>query len=120
MTFKTNRPSTQETKDLTRALRHHINKDNLDAFLESIESKSVFEIKDIHKLVYIPFIEKRINDDKELSRKEKKEKIKLFKDFESKFKPLENDALDKYRSEESLRELRRQLSKLRRLDWRRR
>ena len=95
MKFKTNRPSTQETEDLTRALRQHINKENLDAFLESIKSESEFKIKKIHKLVYIPFIEKRINDDKELSRKEKKEKIKLFRDLKPQILRLEYNAFSR-------------------------
>ena len=87
MTFKTN-----PEKQVTRELRHYINKENLDAFLKSIKSKSLFEIEQIHKLVYIPIIEKRINNEEKLSKKEKEEKIKLFRDFESKFKPFKNDA----------------------------
>jgi len=115
MTFKTN-----PEKQVTKALRHHINKENLDAFLESIKSKSLFEIEKIHKLVHIPIIEKRINNEEKLSKKEKEEKIKLFRDFESKFKPLENDAFFKYLSDQARIELLRQRSERRRVDWRER
>ena len=86
-TFKTNNP-----KRVTRALRHHINKENLDKFLVSLKNKPISKIQEIYEWLDLDYIENRINTDEELSKKEKKEKIKLFKDLKPKILNLEYNA----------------------------
>tara|TARA_B100001093_G_scaffold349854_1_gene334438 strand:- start:802 stop:1233 length:432 start_codon:yes stop_codon:yes gene_type:complete len=112
-TFKTNDP-----KKVTRALRHYINKENLDKFVVSLKNKPHSKIKKIHEWLDLDYIEQRINTDEELYKKEKKEKIKLFKDLKPKILNLEFNAF--YRKDapqlveatsiaESLAELRKYL-----------
>ena len=86
-TFKTNNP-----KRVTMALRHHINKENLDKFLVSLKNKPISKIQEIYEWLDLDYIENRINTDEELSKKEKKEKIKLFKDLKPKILNLESNA----------------------------
>ena len=86
-TFKTNYP-----KRVTRALRHHINKENLDKFVVSLKNKPISKIQEIYEWLDLDYIENRINTDEELSKKEKKEKIKLFKDLKPKILNLEYNA----------------------------
>jgi hypothetical protein len=86
-TFKDNDP-----KKVTRALRHYINKENLDKFVVSLKNKPHSKIKEIYGWLDLNHIENRINTDEELYKKEKKEKIKLFRELKPKILNLEFNA----------------------------
>ena len=86
-TFKTNDPI-----KVTRALRHHINKENLDKFVVSLKNKPLSKIQEIYEWLDLDYIENRINNEKKLSKKQKEEKIKLFRDLKPKILNLEYNA----------------------------
>ena len=89
-TFKTNDPI-----KVTRALRHHINKENLDKFVVSLKNKPLSKIQEIYEWLDLDSIENRINTDEELYKKEKKEKIKLFRDLKPQILRLEYNAFSR-------------------------
>ena len=85
-TFKTNRPI-----HVTEAIRHYINKPNLDAFLVSLKSKPESKLKEIHGWLDLDYIENRINTEKKLYKKEKEEKLNYL-GFQTKIKRLADAA----------------------------
>ena len=101
-TFKTNRPI-----HVTEAIRHYINKPNLDAFLVSLKSKPESKLKEIHGWLDLDYIENRINTEKKLYKKEKEEKIKLFRDLKPKIERLADAASSRKAIEEAKKMLRK-------------
>ena len=101
-TFETNRP-----RQVTEAIRHHINKPNLDAFLVSLKSKPESKLKEIHGWLDLDYIENRINTEKKLYKKEKEEKIKLFRDLKPKIERLADAASSREAAAEAIKILRK-------------
>ena len=101
-TFKTNRP-----RQVTEAIRHYINKPNLDAFLVSLKSKPESKLKEIHGWLDLDYIENRINTEEKLYKKEKEEKIKLFRDLKPKIERLADAASSREAAAEAIKILRK-------------
>ena len=101
-TFKTNRP-----RQVTEAIRHYINKPNLDAFLVSLKSKPESKLKEIHGWLDLDYIENRINTEEKLSKKEKEKKIKLFRDLKPKIERLADAASSREAAAEAIKILRK-------------
>ena len=101
-TFKTNDPI-----KVTRALRHHINKENLDKFVVSLKSKPESKLREIHGWLDLDYIENRINTEEKLSKKEKEKKIKLFKDLKPKIERLADAASSREAAAEAIKILRK-------------
>ena len=101
-TFKTNRPI-----HVTEAIRHYINKPNLDAFLVSLKSKPESKLREIHGWLDLDYIENRINTEEKLYKKEKEEKIKLFRDLKPKIERLADAASSRKAVEEAKKMLRK-------------